>query len=48
MVVLVRYPSRSAFADMIRDPAYRAVAHLRSEALLEAVLQPTVPAGAPT
>ena len=40
-VVLVRYPSRQAFADMIRDPDYRAGAHLRTEALEEAVLQPT-------
>jgi uncharacterized protein (DUF1330 family) len=43
MVVLVRYPNRQAFADMIRDPEYRAVSHFRSEALLESVLQPTVP-----
>jgi uncharacterized protein (DUF1330 family) len=42
MVVLVRYPSRKAFADMVRDPDYQAVAHLRAEALLETVLQPTV------
>jgi uncharacterized protein (DUF1330 family) len=47
MVVLVRYPDRTAFADMIRDPEYRAVTHLRREALVEAVLvlQPTTPAG---
>jgi uncharacterized protein (DUF1330 family) len=43
MVVLVRYPNRQAFADMIRDPGYRAVSHLRSEALVESVLQPTMP-----
>ncbi len=43
MVVLVRYPDRQAFAAMIRDPAYQAVAHLRSEALVESVLQPTTP-----
>ena len=43
MVVLVRYPSRQAFADMIRDPGYRAVSHFRSEALVESVLQPTMP-----
>jgi uncharacterized protein (DUF1330 family) len=42
-VLLVRYPSRQAFTDMIRSPEYWAVAHLRSEALAEAVLQPTVP-----
>jgi uncharacterized protein (DUF1330 family) len=41
-VVLMRYPSRQAFADMVRDPEYRATAHLRTEALTEAVLQPTV------
>jgi uncharacterized protein (DUF1330 family) len=40
-VVLMRYPSRQAFADMVRDPEYRATAHLRAEALTEAVLQPT-------
>lgn len=45
MVVLVRYPDRQAFADMVRDPDYQAVAHLRSEALVESVLQPTTPAG---
>lgn len=45
-VVLVRYPSRQAFVDnMVRDPEYRAGAHLRAEALVESVLQPTVPAG---
>ena len=43
MVVLVRYPTRQAFAAMIRDPDYRAVSALRSEALVESVLQPTVP-----
>ncbi|MFI7311880.1 DUF1330 domain-containing protein [Streptomyces hygroscopicus] len=45
MVALVRYPDRRAFVDMIRDPDYRAAAHLRSEALVEAVLQPTSPIG---
>jgi uncharacterized protein (DUF1330 family) len=43
MVVLVRYPDRRAFADMIRDPEYQALAHLRSDALVESVLQPTTP-----
>ena len=46
MVALVRYPSRAAFADMVRDPRYRAIACLRTEALLESVLQPTVPLAA--
>jgi uncharacterized protein (DUF1330 family) len=45
MVALVRYPDRKAFVSMIRDPEYRAVAHLRSDALVESVLQPTVPMG---
>ncbi|CAM5674453.1 hypothetical protein SALBM311S_00497 [Streptomyces alboniger] len=45
MVALVRYPNRQAFVDVVRDPEYRAVAHLRSEALMEAVLQPTSPVG---
>ena len=39
-VVLVRYPSRAAYANMQDDPAYRAIAHLRSEALREAMLLP--------
>ena len=42
-VLLVRYPSRRAFSDMVRDPGYQEGTHLRTEALIEAVLQPTVP-----
>jgi uncharacterized protein (DUF1330 family) len=45
MVALVRYPSRQAFVDMVRDPEYRAVTHLRTESLVEAVLQPTAQVG---
>jgi uncharacterized protein (DUF1330 family) len=47
-VLLVRYPSRKAFSEMVRDPEYQAGTHLRSESLVEAVLQPTVaiPVGA--
>ena len=41
-VLLVRYPSRKAFSDMVRDPDYQAGTHLRSESLVEAVLQPTI------
>ena len=41
-VLLVRYPSRRAFSDMVRDPAYGAGTHLRTESLEEAVLQATV------
>lgn len=40
-VVLVRYPSRTAFSRMVADPEYQAVTELRTHALLEAVLQPT-------
>ncbi len=43
MVALMRYPSRQAFVDFYRDPDYQPVAHLRGEALLETVLQPTAP-----
>lgn len=40
-VLLVRYPSRQGFADMLGDPAHLAGAHLRTRALVAAVLQPT-------
>lgn len=43
MVLLVQYPSRQAFSDMVADPEYQQVTHLRSQALVEAVLQATVP-----
>lgn len=42
-VLLVSYPSRRAFSDMVRDPGYQDGTHLRTEALVEAVLQPTIP-----
>jgi uncharacterized protein (DUF1330 family) len=42
-VLLVRYPSREVFSRMVADPEYQQVTHLRSEALVEAVLQATVP-----
>ena len=42
-VLLVRYPRREAFSRMVADPDYQQVTHLRSEALVEAVLQATVP-----
>jgi uncharacterized protein (DUF1330 family) len=44
-VLLVRYPSRRAFSDMVRDPQYQQGTHLRTRALVEAVLQPTTAAG---
>jgi uncharacterized protein (DUF1330 family) len=42
-VLVVRYPSRRAFSDMVRDPAYARITDLRTGALTEAVLQATVP-----
>lgn len=42
-VLLVRYPSREAFSRMVADPGYREITPLRTRALTEAVLQPTVP-----
>ncbi|MFJ8887076.1 DUF1330 domain-containing protein [Streptomyces sp. NPDC102402] len=44
-VLLVRYPSRTAFAGMVADPEYQQVTALRTAALTEAVLQPTRPWG---
>ncbi|GAB2865791.1 DUF1330 domain-containing protein [Actinocorallia aurea] len=40
-VLVIRYPSRDAFLQMIADPGYLEVAALRERALAEAVLQPT-------
>ena len=45
-VAIVRYPSRRAFLEMVRDPEYLANEHLRTKALTESVLQPTTPLGA--
>jgi uncharacterized protein (DUF1330 family) len=42
-VLLVRYPSRQAFSQMVADPEYQEVTVLRTQALTEAVLQATVP-----
>jgi len=42
-VLLVKYPSRAAFAAMVMDPEYQKITHLRTAALTEAVLQPTIP-----
>lgn len=44
-VLIVRYPSREAFSRMVADPEYQQVTALRTEALEEAVLQPTIPIG---
>ncbi|ODU03894.1 MAG: hypothetical protein ABS81_12525 [Pseudonocardia sp. SCN 72-86] len=43
-VLLVRYPSRRAFSDMVRDVDYQAGTYLRTRALVEAVLQPLLDA----
>ncbi len=42
-VLLVRYPSRRAFSQMVADPDYQRITALRTESLSEAVLQATVP-----
>lgn len=40
MVLLVEYPSRQAFLNMVGSEDYLAIAHLRSEALLRGELHP--------
>lgn len=42
-VLVVQYPDRQAFSDMVRDPDYQQITHLRTEALVEAVLQASNP-----
>ena len=42
-VMLVKYPSRSAFLEMVSDPEYQEISKLRTAALEDAVLQPTRP-----
>jgi uncharacterized protein (DUF1330 family) len=42
-VLLVRYPSRHAFSQMVANPEYRKITGLRTAALSNAVLQATVP-----
>jgi uncharacterized protein (DUF1330 family) len=44
-VLLVTYPSRRAFSEMVANPEYQQITHLRTEALDAAVLQPTVTRG---
>lgn len=43
-ILLVAYPSRRAFSEMVADPDYQQITGLRTAALSEAVLQATVPA----
>ena len=42
-VLLVQYPSRAAFSQMVADPDYQQITGLRTAALSDAVLQATVP-----
>ena len=42
-LLVVRYPSRKAFLEMIKDPGYQAITHLRTEGLEAAVLEATRP-----
>jgi uncharacterized protein (DUF1330 family) len=46
LVLLVEYPTRQAFLDMIGSPEYLEIAHLRSEALERSELHPLDPADA--
>ncbi len=39
MLVLVEYPTRQAFLDMVSSPEYQAIAHLRTEALVRSELR---------
>jgi uncharacterized protein (DUF1330 family) len=39
LVVLVEYPTRQAFLDMVSSPEYREIAHLRTEALTRSELR---------
>lgn len=43
VVMLVRYPSREAFLQMVNDPGYREVHKLREQALERTVLYATDP-----
>jgi uncharacterized protein (DUF1330 family) len=44
LVVLVEYPTRQAFLDMIGSTEYQAIGHLRTEALTRGELLPMDPA----
>jgi uncharacterized protein (DUF1330 family) len=47
LVVLVSYPTRQAFLDMILSPEYLEIAHLRTEALERSELHPLDAVDAP-
>ena len=40
LVLLVEYPTRQAFLDMVASPEYQEIAHLRTEALERGELHP--------
>lgn len=44
LVLLVEYPTRQAFLEMIQSPDYQAITHLRTEALKKGELHPLDPA----
>lgn len=44
-MLVVRYPSRKAFLEMVKAPDYQAITHLRTEGLEAAVLEATRPWG---
>jgi uncharacterized protein (DUF1330 family) len=39
LMVLVSYPTRQSFLDMVSSPEYQAIEHLRSESLLRSELR---------
>ena len=43
LMILVEYPTRQAFLDMVGSPEYAAIAHLREESLERSRLQATDP-----
>lgn len=43
LVLLVEYPTRGAFLEMVQSPEYQAIAHLRTEALAKGELHPLDP-----
>jgi uncharacterized protein (DUF1330 family) len=48
LVLLVEYPTRQSFLDIIGSEEYQAIAHLRTEALVEGELHPLDPGDAAT
>jgi uncharacterized protein (DUF1330 family) len=46
LVLLVEYPSRKAFLEMVGSAEYEAIAHLRTEAITASELRPLDPAPA--